>query len=55
MIKFLLMSEFKTGNNKEYEMEAIQNSEIYAKKVDGHLLGLSYFVVWKNYLKKENT
>ena len=28
------------GNNKKYEIEAIQDSAIYVKEVDGHLLEL---------------
>ena len=38
------MPEFKPGNNKEYEVEAIQDSAIYAKEVDKYLLRLYYFV-----------
>ena len=32
--------KFDTGNNKEYEIEVIRDSTIYAKKVKEHLLGL---------------
>ena len=50
------VSEFERGDdNKEYEMEAIRDSAAYAKEADGHLLKLYYLVVWKGYLKKENT
>ena len=28
------------GNNKKYEVEAIQNSAVYAKEANGYLLGL---------------
>ena len=40
----------------EYEVEAIWNSAIYAKKSElGHLPGLYYLVSWKDYPKEENT
>lgn len=42
MNKFLLIPEFKTSNKKEYEMETIWDHIIYAKEVDGYLLGLYY-------------
>ncbi len=43
------------GNSKEYEIEAICDSEIYTKKSDSsHLPGLYYLVSWKNYFKEEN-
>ena len=36
--------EFEPGNDKEYEMEVIRDSAVYAKKADKHLLGLYYLV-----------
>ena len=36
--------EFDTGDNKKYEVEAIIDSAVYAKKAEGHLLGLYYLV-----------
>ena len=36
--------EFEPGNDKEYIMQAIQDSAVYAKEIDGHLLGLYYLV-----------
>ena len=39
------MPEFKPGNDKEYEVEAIQDSAVYVKKVNKHPLGLYYLVV----------
>ena len=34
------------GNNKEYEVEAIYESEVYAKKLDsGHYLPDLYYLV----------
>lgn len=44
MNKFLLMPEFKTGNDKKYEIEAIQDRIIYAKKVSRYLLELYYLI-----------
>ena len=46
--------EFKPGNDKEYEVEAIRDSAVYAKEADGHLPGLYYLVTWKGYPEKEN-
>ena len=48
------MPEFEPGNNKEYEVEAIQDSVIYVKEADKHLLGLYYLVLWKRYPEEEN-
>ena len=39
------MPEFELGDDKEYEVEAIGDSAIYAKEADGHLPGLYYLVV----------
>ena len=36
--------KFEVGDDKEYEMEAIRNSIVFAKKVDGHLSRLYYLV-----------
>ena len=36
--------KFELGDNKEYEVEAIRDSEFYAKKADGQLPGLYYMV-----------
>ena len=36
--------EFDAGDNKEYKVEAIQDSAVYAKKAEGHLPGLYYLV-----------
>ena len=47
--------EFDAGNNKEYEVEAIIDSAIYAKEVEGHLPGLYYLVSWKSYPEEEST
>lgn len=38
-----------------YKFEAIDDSEVYAKKLDsGHLLGLYYLILWKDYPNKKN-
>ena len=36
--------EFDASNNKEYEVEAIINSVVYAKKAERYLSGLYYLV-----------
>ena len=39
------VQEFEPGDdNKEYEVEAIQDSAVYAKETDGYLPGLYYLV-----------
>lgn len=45
------------GNNKEYKVETIWDSTVYAKKskVGGHLLGFYYLVLWRDYPEKKNT
>ena len=47
--------EFEPGDDKEYEVEAIRDSAVYAKEVDGHLPGLYYLVAWKGYSEEEST
>ena len=50
------MPEFEPGDNdKKYKVEAIQDSAVYAKEADGHLLRLYYLIAWKGYLEEENT
>ena len=36
--------EFEPGDDKEYEVEAIRDSAVYAKEADGHFPGLYYLV-----------
>ena len=43
-----LVLEVELGNNKEYAIEAIQDSTIYAKEANRHLPGLYYLVAWKD-------
>ena len=44
MNKFLPVPEFEISNDKKYKVEAIRDSAVYTKEVDGHLLGLYYLV-----------
>lgn len=39
------LPEFEISDNKKYKMETIQDSAIYAKKANKHLLNLYYLVV----------
>ena len=47
--------EFDAGNNKKYEVEAIIDSAVYAKKAKKHLSGLYYLVLRKGYPEEEST
>ena len=48
--------ELEAGDSKEYKVEAIWDSAIYASKLEsGQLLGLYCLVAWKGYSKEENT
>ena len=47
--------EFEAGNDKEYEVDGIWDSAVYAKESAGQLPGLYYLVSWKGYPKEENT
>ena len=48
--------EFEASNNKEYEVDDIQNSVIYAKKLTtSQLPGLYYLALWKGYFEEKNT
>ena len=47
--------EFDASNNKKYKVEAIKNSIFYIKKTEKYLLGLSYLIFQKNYLKNKST
>ena len=51
-------TELDAGNNDsgEYKVEAIWDSAVYARKSEsGHLPGLYYLVLWKEYPEEENT
>ena len=48
--------ELKAGNNKEYKVEAIWDSAVYASESESDQLpGIYYLVTWKKYRKEENT
>ena len=50
------MPEFELDDNdKEYKVEAIQDSAVYVKEANGHLPGLYYLITWKGYSEKKNT
>ena len=47
--------KFELGDNMDYEVEAIRDSAVYAKKANGHLPGLYNLVTWKDYPEEKNT
>ena len=48
--------EFEAGNDKEYEVDGIRDSAVYAKEsATGQLPGLYYLVLWKGYSEEKNT
>ena len=47
--------EFNADYNKKYEIKTINDSVIYAKEAEKHLLGLYYLVSWKGYPKEKST
>ena len=49
--------EFEAGDDKdkEYEVDGIRDSAVYAKESAGQLPGLYYLVSWKGYSEEENT
>ena len=47
--------EFEAGDDKEYEVDGIWDSAVYAKESVGQLPGLYYLVSWKGYPEEENT
>ena len=49
-----LEPELDTGNNKEYAVEAIIDSVVYAKEAKRDLPGLYYLVSWKSYPEEES-
>ena len=50
------VTELEAGNSKEYEVEAIRDSAVYASESEsGQLPGLYYLVAWKGYPEEENT
>ena len=55
MIKFAEVPEFDKGDNKEYKIEAIRDSIVYAKEANKYQSGLYYLIVLKGYPEEENT
>ena len=53
--KRVIELELEAGDSKEYKVEAIWDSAVYANKAKGHLLDLYYLIAWKWYPEKENT
>ena len=47
--------EFEAGDDKEYEVDGIRDSAVYARESAGQLPGLYYLVSWKGYPEEENT
>ena len=48
--------EFEDNKGKEYEVGAIRDSTVYARKSESnHLPGLYYLISWKGFPKEENT
>ena len=55
MNKKITELDFEAGDSKEYEVETICDSAVYAMKSEsGHLPRLHYLVTWKGYSEKEN-
>ena len=46
--------EFEADDDKEYEVNGIWDSAVYARESAGQLLGFYYLVSWKGYPKEEN-
>ena len=55
MNEFAKVLEFELDDNKEYEMDAINDNVVYAKEAAKYLPRLYYLVAWKDYPKEENT
>ncbi len=47
--------ELDEVDSEEYKVEAICDNAVYVKESEGHLLGLYYMVLWKDYPEEENT
>ena len=46
--------KFEAGNNKEYEVDGIWDSTVYAKESVGQLPRLYYLAFWGGYPEEEN-
>lgn len=49
------MPEFEAGDDKDYEVDAIQDSAVKAKEANKYLSGLYYLVAWNGYPEEEDT
>ncbi len=47
--------ELDKGDSEEYEVEAICDSAVHTRELEGYLPGFYYVVSWKGYPKEENT
>ena len=48
--------KFEASDNKEYKVDGIWDSVVYAREsATGQLPGLYYLVLWKGYFEEENT
>ena len=46
--------EFYISDNTEYKVEAIINSDVYAKKAERYLIGSYYLLFWKAYPEEKS-
>ena len=46
--------KFKASNSKEYKVDDIWNSAVYARELAEQLPGLYTLVLWKGYPEEEN-
>ncbi len=53
--KITTQQEFESSNDKDYKIKRIWNSTVYTRKSENHLVGFYYYILWKRYLKEENT
>ena len=54
-VKKVLELNIDNEGRKDYEVEAIWDSAVYARELKGHLPGLYYLVTWKGYPEEEST
>ncbi len=48
--------EFKSNSDsEEYKVKVICNNAVYLRELKDHLSSLYYLILWKGYLKEENT
>lgn len=50
------VAELDASNSEEYEVEAIRNTEVNARKSEGHFLPVFYYLrLWKSYSEEKKT